>query len=110
MLFWDDFSKDGALEPETGERTEVASLCLQRTIAPGASAAITFLLAWHFPNRTPEWCGWSAPKGDEAALIGNYYATRFAGAWEAAEYTAANLERLEGRTRLFAATYVKNVS
>ena len=104
MLFWDDFSSDGQLGPETGQRSEVASLCVQRTIAPGASADYNFLLAWHFPNRTPEWCGWSAPKGDEATVIGNHYTTRFADAWEAAEYSAANLERLEGRTRLFAAT------
>ncbi len=103
MLFWDDFSKDGVLEPETGARNEVASLSIQRSIAPGGSASFTFLLAWHFPNRTPEWCGWSAPKGDEAVIIGNHYTTRFAGAWEAAEYAAAHLTRLEARTRQFAA-------
>jgi uncharacterized protein (DUF608 family) len=102
MLFWDDFSKDGELDSETGSRNEVGSLALLRAIAPGASASFTFLLAWHFPNRTPEWCGWSAPKGDEATNIGNYYATRFAGAWEAAEYAAANLKRLEAKTRQFA--------
>jgi uncharacterized protein (DUF608 family) len=103
LLFWDDFSGDGALEAEAGQRNEVASLCAQRGIAPGASADFTFLLAWHFPNRTPAWCGWSAPKGDENTVIGNHYTTRFAGAWEAAEYAAANLRPLEAKTRQFAA-------
>jgi uncharacterized protein (DUF608 family) len=103
MLFWDDFSSDGALGPEPESRSAVGALCLQRSIAPGASADYTFLLAWHFPNRTPRQCGWSAPKGDENTVIGNRYATRFAGAWEVAAYAAANLDHLEKDTRRFAA-------
>ena len=49
----------------------MGALCLGRTIAPGAHADYTFLLAWHFPNRTPRRCGWSAAPGDEDTLIGN---------------------------------------
>ena len=101
MLFWDAFSQDGALLNEPASRNAVGALCQQRTIAPGGSAEFTFLLAWHFPNRTPEWCGWDSPKGEGTTIIGNYYATRFKNAWEAAEYTAANLESLEARTRKF---------
>ena len=102
MLFWDDFSDDGRLGDEPDPRSAVGALCLERVIAPGHSASYTFLLAWHFPNRTPEWCGWDAPKGDERTVIGNHYAKRFADAWAAADYAATNLERLEARTRLFA--------
>lgn len=102
MLFWDDFSDDGELGPEPTTRNGVGALCLQRTIGPGKESDFTFLLAWHFPNRTPRRCGWSAPKGDEDVLIGNYYTKRFASAWEAAEYTAENLPRLEKQTRAFA--------
>jgi len=103
MLFWDDFSEDGELGPEPAARNGVGALCLQRTIAPGAAGDYTFLLAWHFPNRTPRRCGWTAPKGDEDTVIGNYYTKRFASAWDAAEYTAQNLPRLEKQTRAFAA-------
>lgn len=103
MLFWDDFREDGLLEPETGPRNEVGSLAMQRELAPGAAAEFTIVLAWHFPNRTPEWCGWSAPPGEGGVNIGNYYATRFRDAWDAAEYLAANLNRLESKTREFAA-------
>jgi uncharacterized protein (DUF608 family) len=46
-------------------------------------------------------CGWTAPKGDENTVIGNYYATRFATAWDAAQYAAAHLDRLERDTRRF---------
>ncbi|MGQ9636143.1 MAG: GH116 family glycosyl-hydrolase, partial [Bryobacteraceae bacterium] len=102
-LFWDDFREDGLLGPETGPRNEVGSLAMQRELAPGAAAEFTIVLAWHFPNRTPEWCSWSAPPGEGGVNIGNYYATRFRDAWDAAEYLAANLNRLESKTREFAA-------
>jgi non-lysosomal glucosylceramidase len=101
LLFWDDFSEDGALGPEAALRKPIASLCLQQEIAPGGEAAYTYLLAWHFPNRTPGWSGWEAPKGEENTVIGNHYCTRFAGAWQAAEYAAGKLPDLEARTRRF---------
>ncbi len=101
-LFWDQFSSEGELGAEPEVRGTVGALCVRHSLAPGASANYTFLLAWHFPNRTPRWCGWSAPKGDEDTIIGNYYTARFAGAWEAAAYTAQHLESLESRTRTFA--------
>jgi len=102
MLFWDAFSGTGELGPEADEHNSVGAICLQRTIAAGGEADFTFLLAWHFPNRTPARCGWTAPKGHENVVIGNYYAKRFADAWAAAEYAAANLESLQARTQKFA--------
>lgn len=103
MLYWDDFSADGELGPEPELRSGVGALCLGRTLAPGKSADYTFLLSWHFPNRTPRRCGWTAPKGEEDALIGNWYTERFADAWTAAEYAAEHLPTLEKKTRQFAA-------
>lgn len=102
MLFWDDFSADGKLEAETADHSVVGVVSQRRTIGAGESADFTFILAWRFPNRTPAWCGWSAPKGDENTIIGNHYCTRFASAWEAAVYLAEHLPELEARTRLFA--------
>jgi len=102
LLFWDDFSKDGEFGPQTGAPGTVGALCLKREIAAGAVSDFTFLLSWHFPNRTPKRCGWSAPEGHENDLIGNFYCTRFKDAWAAAEYAAHNLPDLEARTRRFA--------
>jgi non-lysosomal glucosylceramidase len=102
MLFWDAFSQDGELLQEPATPSAVGALCQQRSIPAGGSAEFTFLLAWHFPNRTPEWCGWDFPPGEGKTVIGNYYATRFKDAWTVAEYTATNLESLESRTRTFA--------
>ena len=102
LLFWDDFSSDGELGPEAKKVGSVGALSLKRNLGPHEEAEYTFLLAWHFPNRTPERCGWHAPEGYEKTVIGNWYATRFSDAWAAAEYTAANLNTLEVRTRRFA--------
>jgi uncharacterized protein (DUF608 family) len=102
MLFWDAFSAKGELGAEPEKRDAVGVVLESATIAPRQSQTFTFLLAWHFPNRTPAWCGWDAPKGKEGTRIGNYYATRFGDAWAAADYTATHLASLEKRTRLFA--------
>jgi non-lysosomal glucosylceramidase len=101
LLFWDDFSSDGRLDAEAAKLDPAGSLCLRREIAPGAEASYTFVLAWHFPNRTPERCGWAAPQGEEKTVIGNYYCTRFRDAWDAARHLATNLPDLERRTKAF---------
>ncbi len=103
-LFWEDFSGDGRLGPEATAHTAVGALCFEKQIPAGATEEYTFLIAWHFPNRTPKWCGWAAPKGHENDVIGNHYATRFKEAWAVAEHAAKNLPSLEKRTRTFAET------
>jgi non-lysosomal glucosylceramidase len=102
LLFWDAFSATGQLTDEPEAHNAVAALCQQATIRPGQSEVFTFVLSWHFPNRTPNWCGWAAPEGKGDTVIGNYYTTRFQDAWQAAQYLASNLDHLESRTRLFA--------
>jgi non-lysosomal glucosylceramidase len=104
MLFWDDFSQDGELGPEAADRKLVGSLCLGRKIPARGEAEYTFLFSWHFPNRTPAWSGWVAPKGHENDVIGNHYCTRFSDAWLAAQHAAQNLPELEKRTRRFVET------
>ncbi len=89
------------LGPEPEHPSAVGSVCLNRAIPAGAEAEYTFLLAWHFPNRTPKRCGWQAPKGHEEDIIGNWYSTRFPDAWSVAEYLAAHLAPLEQRTLRF---------
>jgi non-lysosomal glucosylceramidase len=101
LLFWDRFSASGNLGAQPDPHNQVGVLCLQRSIPPGQSASFQFFLGWRFPNRTPDWCGWDAPHGEEHADIGNNYAVRFKSAWEAVAYAAANLDSLEARTRMF---------
>ena len=103
LLYWDRFSKLGSLGAQPEAHNAVGVLCMQKTIAPGEAANFQFLLGWRFANRTPDWCGWSAPPGEGKTIIGNAYSARFKSAWEAVTYTAKNLESLEARTRMFAA-------
>ena len=103
MLFWDAFSAKGNLEDEPADRNTVGALCLRREIAAGTEAEFTFLLAWRFPNRTPQRCGWRAPKGQEQAIIGNWYAKRFGSAAAILDYVSPRLDELEKKTRQFVA-------
>ena len=102
LMFWDVFSEKGELGAEPGEMSTIGALCQTRMIEPGQTGDFKFLLAWHFPNRTPDWCGWTSPPGKGKTIIGNFYSARFKGAWDAARYTAENLDELERRTRRFA--------
>jgi len=102
MLYWEDFKADGKLGPEAEQRSQVGALCLSREIAAGKSAEFTFILAWHFPNRTPAWCGWESGSGREHEVIGNWYATQFKDAWAAAAHLAHDLPQFEKDTRKFA--------
>ncbi len=101
LLFWDEFSAKGRLEAEPAQVTAVGAVCIRREIPAGGQSDFTFVLAWHFPNRTPERCGWTAPKGLEKSIIGNHYCTRYKDSWAAAEALARDLEPLEKKTRAF---------
>ena len=103
LTFWDDFRADGALSSDAPARNPVGSMAVTQTIPAGGQASATFFLAWRFPNRTPERCGWPAPEGQEKTLVGNAYTQRFSDAWEVARYLAQGLPTLEARTRKFAA-------
>jgi non-lysosomal glucosylceramidase len=102
LHFWDDFSTDGALGPETEEPGPVGAVCLRQSIPVGGAADYTFLITWNFPNRTPAGCGWVAPSGEADVVIGNYYCTKFKDAFETAAYVGEHLPRLEAGTRAFA--------
>ncbi len=102
LTFWDDFSADGTLSSGGPAAMPVGSLAVTQTIPAGGEASVTFLFAWHFPNRTPKRCGWAAAKGEADTVVGNRYTVRFADAWEAARFAARELPQLEARTRKFA--------
>jgi len=69
-----------------GHRGAVAA---SLSLPAGGRKAATFVVAWHFPNHQ----------------FGRFYATRFKGAREVADYVATNLDRLAGDTRRWHETY-----
>ena len=102
---WDEFVEHGALapklEPRFGDpiepekrkhRWEAAALCLRAELEPGESVVLPVFVHWHFANARL----WGGPN---AVPVRTYVANQFRDAWDAAEYTARNLERLEADTR-----------
>ena len=84
-------------------------MCLQREIAPGAEARVYVPAGVAFPESHTGWCGWSAPKGEENTIIGNYYCQRFRDAWAAARIRSANNSgSLEKRMRNFCRRDARN--
>ena len=82
------------------------SLGRKLKLAPGDSATVTFLIAWHFPNLSLG--GWNPAKdtrGGPLENAGHYYATRFSSALTVVQYLAANFDRLAGQTRLWRDTW-----
>jgi uncharacterized protein (DUF608 family) len=65
-------------------------------LAPGASATVTFVLAWYFPNLHHD---------RYKRVVGRHYAARFDSARTVADYVAKNFERLERETRLWRDTW-----
>jgi uncharacterized protein (DUF608 family) len=65
-------------------------------LAPGQSAAVTFVLAWHFPNLSLD---------GPLQKAGRHYATRFPSAHAVAQYVANHFDRLAGDTRLWRDTW-----
>ncbi len=91
--------------PEASSETEaekpfgkklVGALKRKLTLAPGKSASVTFVIAWHFPNHKLE-----PVRGSE----GRRYAARFASATAVVEHLAKNFDSLASQTRLWHDTW-----
>jgi non-lysosomal glucosylceramidase len=70
----------------------VGAVARKLSLAPGQEAAVTFVLAWHFPNL-------------RLKDGGRHYATRFPSAACVAAYLAEHLDRLSRQTRLWHDTW-----
>jgi uncharacterized protein (DUF608 family) len=105
--FWDDFADgrlrdDPAPDPSPDGRIDYGTLGLRVRLAPGESAILPIVLAWHMPNLTNTWnATWRGLESLDGKYVGNYYATRFEDAWAAAAHGIRDLARLEAATRRF---------
>lgn len=113
--YWDDFSADGALdERQSTLDNPIGSLAVKTRVPARGSKTITFLLAWHFPNRR----GWGVRNEpslsygtgvrDNPDVVGNHYTTQFADAWDVVDKTAAQLATLEADTLSFVNAFLKS--
>jgi len=77
-------------------------------LAPGASATVTFVIAWHFPNLSLGGTGWNPATDSRVGPLvnaGRYYATKFSSAQAVVQYVAAQFDRLATQTKLWRATW-----
>lgn len=68
----------------------VGSLAQSVELKPQSHATMTFIIAWHFPNRPDR---------------GQFYSNKFKDAGAVARYVATNLDRLQRETQLWHDTY-----
>jgi non-lysosomal glucosylceramidase len=93
------------LGPSSGGASDIATLGLQASLAPGESVTLPIIIGWHFPNYVKYWgipeqacaCGESSPR----PTWRNYYATQYKDALDAASYYVRNEARLYAETRQF---------
>ena len=93
--FWDDLSDDGDLSarPTGGDAPPHGGLCLRKTVPPGATVSYGWAFAWHFPNRA----AWN----DAKTIVGNWYCSNYADAWDAAKKIVPRLPDLERASLAF---------
>ncbi|NOZ22888.1 MAG: hypothetical protein GXP25_17565 [Planctomycetes bacterium] len=111
--FWDDFSENGKIKDRDrgGVDDPIASLAVRTSVPARGTKDITFLLAWHFPNRRT----WTPVKkenvtpcsdnGCDPNHVGNYYCTQYHDAWDAAAKAAKALPKLEEQTVAFVKSF-----
>lgn len=82
--------QSGSYEEKAFEDALPGGLVKSLQLKAGEEAKVTFVVAWHFPNRLEH---------------GNYYAKRFKDASEVVGYVAKDFDRLAGQTRLWHDTW-----
>lgn len=106
-VYWQDFTKPGALrnrryQPEEGRGHDHATLAARVTVAPGETATVRFVLAWHYPNMTNYWNPEQCDGGEcRPAVWQHYYATLFDGSAATAQYALKHWDRLQEETLRF---------
>ena len=107
--FWNDTieresaASTDAAGPSPDGRTLDCAVSSAVNVPPGESRTVTFVLAWHFPNRYVDYIQWFSGIDDPKSLfwIGNAYTNRFASAAAVAEYVRDNFKRLDAVTHSF---------
>ncbi|MDZ7722984.1 MAG: GH116 family glycosyl-hydrolase [candidate division KSB1 bacterium] len=105
-LFWSDFRDDGRLvprhdaAPNKSRNPDVASLLVHRTLKPGETCMIPFILTWYVPYRMPE-ASMSFGNPEAERPIRNHYADRFKNARAVADYMIEHEHNLFKKTRAF---------
>jgi uncharacterized protein (DUF608 family) len=98
---WDDFSGDGRLDyesntgfPSSDSPFRIGSIGAYDLLEAHEEKEFLFLLTWYFPNRINGWSQDCCGPVCDCKKTRNYYAVMFESAWDAAQYTMNNYDRL----------------
>lgn len=106
---WETFTRDGAFNdikgpqgPSAPGRTWNGALAAQISLGPNETREVTFVLAWHFPNRMRDHrYYWGSHPFKYDYRLGNKYNTWFKDAGAVTAYVVANFKRLAEVSRAF---------
>ena len=87
-------------EPTSIGRTVYGAVASMVELAPGGSAEVPFLLAWHYPNKYA-----THEDVNGGTWMGCHYATQWADARVVIKEAGLNFEKLHARTELFRKTF-----
>ncbi len=107
--FWRGLSQCGRLlpaapaGPSPDGRTVNGAVAAHLVLAPGQSAQVAFVIAWHFPNHYVNWSqvGFGITDTKSRFWLGNMYNNWFGSALDVLAYVRENLDRLAGDTRRY---------
>lgn len=103
---WDDFSADGLLtdKQKLADDDPLASLAVKKMIPANSTVTFTFYITWHFHNRL-DWNG-SKTALYKGKIIGNYYTTRYADAWDVIAKEAPKMPAYEQQSINFVKAFL----
>ena len=102
-VFWNQFIA-GDLPERTYETTgshDIATTAVRVTLAPGEKRTVKFIISWYFPNNYNYWYEPLLDETGEHVTWKNWYATRYAGAQDVAQYALEHFDDLYARTKVF---------
>ena len=96
----------GPNSPSADGHSWTGGLSATVSLAPNEERALTFVLAWHLPNRTrDDTYGWGPQRYQYDHRLGNQYNNWFKSAKDVVDYVVANEARLTEETRRFHTTF-----
>ena len=109
-VYWRDLCAPGKLKPRHYEQAganNTALLAAHRTVQPGESCDLQFVIAWNFPNMENYWNETAQQQAQEKGIPNhwkNHYATQFVNSLASAGYALAHWQRLQAESMTFSQT------
>ncbi len=103
QTYWREFSEFRPLPErsyDTDGKDEMATLCVDRTLAANEKGSVRFILAWYVPRRINTWYPYKDASGNDVSWK-NYYAVLWNDATHIAEDGLRRWDELYARTDAF---------